>query len=59
MCLFIKISNILFQIDTNMSNFHPLEVVGSGSETQLRVGENSNYLILRLKRLLVKAILAH
>ena len=29
-----------------MSNFHPLEVVGRGSETQLQVGENSNYLTL-------------
>ena len=29
---------------TNMSNFHPLEVVGRGSETQLLVGENLNYL---------------
>ena len=26
----------------NMSNFHPLEVVGRGSETQLRVGKNLN-----------------
>ena len=26
-----------------MSNFHPLEVVGLGSETQLQVGENLNY----------------
>ena len=25
------------------SNFHLLEVVGSGSETQLQVGENLNY----------------
>ena len=25
-----------------MSNFHPLEVVGRGSETQLQVGENLN-----------------
>ena len=25
-----------------MSNFHPLEVVGRGSETQLQVGENKN-----------------
>ena len=30
---------------TNISNFHPLQVVGRGSETQLQVGENSNYLI--------------
>ena len=27
-----------------MSNFHPLEVVGHGSETQLQVGENLNEL---------------
>ena len=27
---------------TNMSNFHPLEVVSRGSETQLQVGENSS-----------------
>ena len=26
-----------------MCNFHPLEVVGRGSETQLQVGENLNY----------------
>ena len=25
--------------------FYPLEVVGRGSETQLQVGENLNYLI--------------
>ena len=25
--------------------FHPLEVVGRGSETQLQAGENLNYLI--------------
>ena len=28
-----------------MSNFHPLEVEGRGSDTQLQVGENLNYLI--------------
>ena len=27
-----------------MNNFHPLEVVGPGSETQLQVGDNLNYL---------------
>ena len=27
-----------------MSNCHPLEVVGRGSETQLQVGENVNYI---------------
>ena len=26
-------------------NFHPLDVVGRGSETQLQVGENLGYLI--------------
>ena len=26
----------------NVNNFHPLEVVGRGSETQLQVGENLN-----------------
>ena len=25
----------------NVNNFHPLEVVGRGSETQLQLGENS------------------
>ena len=28
---------------TNMNNDHPLEIVGRGSDTQLQVGENSNY----------------
>ena len=28
-----------------MSNFHSLEVVGRGSETQLQVGDNLNYFI--------------
>ena len=27
-----------------MDNFHPLEVVARGSETQLQVGENSLFL---------------
>ena len=31
----------------NMSNIHPLEVVGRGSETQLQVGEKLDYLIQR------------
>ena len=26
-----------------MGNFHPLEVVGRGSETQLQVSENSRF----------------
>ena len=29
---------------TNISHFHPLEVVGRVSETQLQVGENLSYL---------------
>ena len=32
-----------------MSNFQSLEVVCRGSETQLLVGENLNYLISRLR----------
>ena len=31
-------------INIYMSNFHPLEVVGRGSETQLQGGENLNKL---------------
>ena len=31
-----------------MGNFHPLEVVDRGSETQLQVGEKFNYLIWRV-----------
>ena len=30
-----------------MSKFHPFDVVDRGSETQLKVGENLNYLIQR------------
>ena len=30
---------------TNISSFHPLEIVGRGSETQFQVGGNLNYLI--------------
>ena len=33
----------------HMSNFHPLEVVGRGSETQLQVGANFNLMTLRVK----------
>ena len=32
-----------------MSSFEPHGVVGRGSETQLQVGKNINYLILRFK----------
>ena len=31
-CIFLK----------TMSNYHPMEVVGRGNETQLQVGENLN-----------------
>ena len=34
---------------TNMSHFHPLEFVSRGSETQIQVDENLNYLIERFK----------
>ena len=47
MCSNIKIIKYLVPNLANniMSNFHPLEVVGRGSGTQLQVGENLNYLI--------------
>ena len=32
-----------------MGNFHPLEVVGRASETQLQVGGNLNYTTQRFK----------
>ena len=32
-----------------MSNFHPLEVVGRGSDTKLYVGKNLNYFIQAVK----------
>ena len=37
-----KVTKCVVSNQTNMSNFHPLEVVGCGSETQLQVGENLN-----------------
>ena len=40
MCLSIKIYKCFVSNDTNVSNFHPVEVVGRGSETQLQVGKN-------------------
>ena len=33
------------KLNEYMDNFHPLEVVGRGSETQLQVGENLGYTI--------------
>ena len=44
-CINIKICKCLVSNWTNTSNFHPLEVVGRGSETQLQVGESINNLI--------------
>ena len=32
-----------------MSNFHPLEVVGRGSETQLQEGGNLNWISYQVK----------
>ena len=46
-----SISNICKQLTSNLSNlnnFHSLEVVDRVSETQLQVGENSNWIIWRL-----------
>ena len=40
--LIIKTFKIWVAHFTNMSNFHPLEIVGRGSETQPQVGEKFN-----------------
>ena len=45
----MKICKYLVSNQTNMSNFHPLEVLGRDSETQLQVGEKLNNLIDRFK----------
>ena len=45
-----RFANVWCQMDTNMSNFHPLEVVCRGSETQLQVGENLNMITNRATR---------
>ena len=42
MCLNIKNCKFSGSCETDMSNFHSLEVVGSGSDTQLQVDENLN-----------------
>ena len=47
-----SISNIWKQLTTilsNLNNFHSLGVVDRVSETQLQVGENSDWIIWRLK----------
>ena len=38
----------IFDLHSNLNNFHSLEVVDRVSEAQLQVGENSNSLIWRL-----------
>ena len=43
-CSNIRICEYFVSKETNVSNFHPLEVVGRGSETQLQVSENLNKL---------------
>ena len=43
-CLIINICKL-----TIISNFHPLEVVGHDSKTQLNVREHLNYLAQRFK----------
>ena len=53
-CVFISYSfeNVLSHIkQNNMNNFHPLEVVDRGSETQLQVGEKFKCYILGLQGL--------
>ena len=39
-----RISRKLSQIKQNVDNLHPLEIMAQVSETQLKVGENVNYL---------------
>ena len=43
----------LGSILSNLNNFHSLEVVDRVSETQLQVGENSNWIILAVKGLTI------
>ena len=50
LCLNITICEYLVSNYTNICNFHPLEVVDRGSETQLQVGEK---LFLELEALKV------
>ena len=40
-----RFTKYLVANETNMSNFHPLEGVGRGSETQIQEGENLHYSI--------------
>ena len=45
MCFNIKICRCLVSNLTNVGNFHPLEVVERGSETQLQLERKLNYSI--------------
>ena len=49
----------LTSILSNLNNFHSLEVMDRVSETQLQVGENSNWIIWRLKGQLKKQIIQY
>ena len=42
----------VFDLKLNKGSFHALEAVGRGSETQLQVRENLNYLIFALKAMM-------
>ena len=45
MCFkFAQLAHILIQV-VKIRYFNPLEVVGRGSETQLQVGENLNFIL--------------
>ena len=44
MCLDISFCKCLVSDQNKLSNFHPFEVVGRGSETRLQLGENFNKL---------------
>ena len=47
--IYLRVLYIKRDPQINIRHFLPLEVVGRVSETQLQVGENLNYLILRFK----------
>ena len=46
-CVFKKHQDLqMCGLNTNEKcSFHPYEVVGRGNETQLQIGENTNYVI--------------
>ena len=43
----MNIYKSLVSNQTNMGNFHPFEVVGRGSETQLQMDEKLNFVMNR------------